>query len=125
MEKLNFFKGNNTFFWREIKNTEELEEVLNKKIDRPILLFKHSTRCGISLTALKGFEREWSQEKVESECYYLDLLKYRGLSDQISLFTGVKHESPQLIIFHKGQVVYNASHSSIGVKEIKKKLDIK
>ena len=125
MEKLQFFKGNNTFFWQEITTLVELEEVLNKKSDQPILLFKHSTRCGISLTALKAFERDWSQEKVQSECYYIDLLKYRVLSDQITLFTGVKHESPQLIVFHKGQVVYSASHSSIEAKEIKEKLDIK
>ena len=125
MEELQFFKGNKIFFWQGITTSEELEEVLNKNSDKPILLFKHSTRCGISLTALKAFEREWSQEKVQSECYYIDLLKYRVLSDQITLFSGVKHESPQLIMFHKGQVVYNASHSNIEVKEIKEKLDIK
>ncbi|MBB78716.1 MAG: bacillithiol system redox-active protein YtxJ [Crocinitomicaceae bacterium] len=125
MKKLKFFKGNDTFFWKEITKPEELEEVLNKKIDQPILLFKHSTRCGVSLTALKGFEREWSQEKIKGECYYLDLLRYRELSDQTACFTGIKHESPQLIVFHKGKVVYSDSHSSIKVEELKKKIDTK
>lgn len=125
MKKLKFFKGNDTFFWKEITKPEELEEVLNKKIDQPILLFKHSIRCGVSLTALKGFEREWSQEKIKGECYYLDLLRYRELSDQTAYFTGIKHESPQLIVFHKGKVVYSASHSSIKVEELKKKIDTK
>ena len=44
MEELQFFKGNKNFFWQGITTSEELEEVLNKNSDKPILLFKHSTR---------------------------------------------------------------------------------
>ena len=38
MEKLKFFKGNNTFFWQEITNSKELEGVFNKKVDQPIVV---------------------------------------------------------------------------------------
>jgi bacillithiol system protein YtxJ len=45
--------------------------------------------------------------------YYLDLLNYRDISNEIGVMFQVMHQSPQLIIVKNGVAVYNASHSDI------------
>jgi bacillithiol system protein YtxJ len=44
---------------------------------------------------------------------YLDLIRYRDLSNAIAERTGISHASPQTILLWKGEVVWDASHWSI------------
>jgi bacillithiol system protein YtxJ len=100
--------------WKRITSLDELEQAFKESDEKPILLFKHSTRCSISSTALARFERKWqviTEEKVTP--YFLDLVQFRHVSDAIAIQTGVQHESPQVILVHKGKVLYQASHNGI------------
>jgi len=79
----------------------------------PVVVFKHSTRCGISAMVKRQFEREWNYKEDEIRPFLLDLLQHRALSNHIALETGVYHESPQLLLLRNGKVIHNASHNSI------------
>ena len=82
--------------WIELTSEEQLLELWNTSLVKPQLSFKHSTRCIISSTALRNVEADWEEtEKVD--IYLLDLIQFRGISNQIAQLTGVDHESPQLI----------------------------
>ena len=103
--------------WIRITSTEQLNTILRNVGEKPILLFKHSTRCSISSMALTGFERNWSGE-VECELYFIDLLKHRDVSQETAVLTGVVHQSPQCIVIKGSEIVYEATHSGIDARRI-------
>lgn len=108
--------------WIPVDSIEQLNEIAQTTFEKPVLLFKHSTRCGISAMVLKSFEREWSSENELCELYLLDLLKHRDVSDEIASLTGVYHQSPQVIVLKGSEVIYDASHSAIDARSIEKLL---
>lgn len=102
--------------WRELNSEEQFIELLNGK--GAFAVFKHSTRCSISSMAKARLEREWKFSQEELPIFYLDLIRYRSVSNLIAVKSHVEHESPQLIVFVQGRPVYDASHHAIQVTEI-------
>ncbi len=103
--------------WKPLINEDTVDVIISESNIRPQLIFKHSTRCGVSAMAKKRLEMEWDLNQVDA--WYLDLLNYRSLSNLIESRFNIRHESPQAILFIKGRVAYHASHSAISVDEIK------
>jgi bacillithiol system protein YtxJ len=54
--------------------------------------------------------------------YYLDLLEFRPISNEIAARFGVVHQSPQLILIKDGNAIYSATHSDIQVEDLAGKL---
>lgn len=50
--------------------------------------------------------------------YFLDLLAYRSISNEIESRFDVVHQSPQLIVLENGKAIYNASHQNIDLDKI-------
>ena len=63
-------------------------------------------------------ERQWKSQLDEFPIYYLDLIKFRSISNQLADKFGVIHESPQLLIIQNGECIFNCSHSDISVSAI-------
>ena len=104
--------------WLALTDVLELNLIVEKSSEIPILIFKHSTRCGISRMVLRQFENEFNfHDKIKS--YYLDLLQHRDISNEIASRFDIKHQSPQVIVLKKGKVVYDASHESIDASKLK------
>lgn len=99
--------------WERLTSVNQLKEVINGSVEKPVLLFKHSTSCSISNMALNSFIRKWVGTQEEIDIYYLDLLGYRDVSNAIAKETGVIHQSPQVIVLKNKVVVYTATHSGI------------
>lgn len=105
--------------WNALTSLSTLEELWETSVDTPVLLFKHSTRCSISTTALDRMLRQWKTEDSQKVLpYYLDLLNYRPISAAIAERTGVEHQSPQLLLLKNKQVVWTASHWDIDYSEL-------
>ena len=51
--------------------------------------------------------------------YYLDLIRYRSISNRISELFDVHHESPQILLIKNGECTYDESHLSISIDEVK------
>lgn len=102
-------------FWKNITSEEELEAAVAESFNRPVIIFKHSTRCHISKMVLKSFEQEVAQADRDVAYYFLDLISFRGLSNKIAGDFGVTHQSPQMIVLRDGIAVRNASHQSISL----------
>jgi bacillithiol system protein YtxJ len=103
--------------WRELTDLGQLNEIINESAEKPVVIFKHSTRCSISRMALGQFEQEFDlEDKVIP--YYLDLLAHRDISNEIANRFGVYHQSPQLIVIQEGKAVYDRSHESIDAKKL-------
>lgn len=99
--------------WQELTTFNQLEEIKELSETKPQLIFKHSTRCGISSMVLRQFEDDYPHLTHKLDLYYLDLLSYRAISDEIATCFGVYHESPQLLIVKNGKVIKHASHGAI------------
>lgn len=108
--------------WVALTDKAQLEEIIKISIAKPVLIFKHSTRCGISRMALKSFERAFDIPETEMDMYFLDLLSYRALSQDISIKFNVVHQSPQVLVIKNGKIIYDDSHYSIAIEAIKKVL---
>lgn len=105
--------------WTKLKDVTVLDQIKEESKESPILILKHSTRCPTSSMALNRLERNWDSSKVnELKHYYLDLISYRDISNQIAADFNIMHQSPQVLIISDGKCVYNASHMGISFAEI-------
>jgi len=86
---------------------------------KPVVLFKHSTRCSISRFALKRFDNDYNFTEDKMDWYLLDLLNYREISNEISKRYNVLHQSPQIIVIKEGKAVFSATHDAINVEDLK------
>ena len=107
----------NKINWNELTDLGQLNEIIAISNEKPVAIFKHSTRCSVSRMALKQFENEFnSSDKVTP--YFLDLIANRDISNEIANRFGVTHQSPQLILIKGGKAIYNVSHSDIDAEEL-------
>jgi bacillithiol system protein YtxJ len=114
-------KSNSKMDWEPLNDIAQLDEIVALSNEKPVAVFKHSTRCSISRMALKQFENEFDfPEKVTP--YFLDLIAFREISNDIASRFGVQHQSPQLILIKNGKAVYNVSHSDIDAGALQSKL---
>lgn len=105
--------------WNELTSIEQFDLIEVQSETQPVLIFKHSTRCSISRFALKQFEFEFDMQEVILP-YYLDLLNFREVSNEIANRYNVQHQSPQILVLKNKEVVYHVSHEGIAVSELKK-----
>jgi bacillithiol system protein YtxJ len=107
--------------WIPLTDLGQLNEIITLSNEKPAVIFKHSTRCIVSRTALKQFENEYDLDN-QVDAYFLDLLEHRDISNEIASRFGVYHQSPQLLLIKNGKSVYDVSHSDIDAGELKGKL---
>lgn len=103
--------------WNTLTSSEQLAHLKEESTRQPVLVFKHSTRCSISAAALARLERSWKDDNGIKP-YYLDLLSYRSLSNDIATLFGVEHQSPQALLIRNGNCIYTESHMGIDVSEM-------
>ena len=98
-----------------MESPEQLNQI--KQQQGYALIFKHSTRCSISMMAKRRFELDWDSFPPNMPLYFLDLIRYRDLSNQIAQIFQVHHESPQLLLIKDGECILDQSHGAISVEE--------
>lgn len=84
--------------WTELKSPDQLDVIREESNSKPVLIFKHSSRCSISRLALDRLERKWGQEAQGIKPYFLDLISYRDISNHVAHQFDVEHESPQVLL---------------------------
>ena len=99
--------------WIPLNTVSQLDDIEAKSSTKTQIIFKHSTRCGISRMVMNQFVDAYSLTEKDLNLYYLDLLEYRDVSNEIVHRFQVMHESPQLLIIKNGVVVKHDSHGSI------------
>lgn len=99
--------------WIFLTDIGQLEEIKKDSFSKPQIIFKHSTRCGISSMVMNKFVKSYEIDNELVNLHYLDLLSYRDVSDEIGYTFGVMHQSPQLLIVKNGEVIKHSSHYDI------------
>ena len=105
--------------WKRLEHLSQIEDLKKESLQRPVLIFKHSTRCSISFMVWNRLKSNWKPQDTEKiSPYYLDLISYRDISNAIEKEFDVYHESPQVIILKDGAATYDNSHSAINYQDI-------
>ena len=102
--------------WIELTELNSLEDIKTKSFQRVQVIFKHSTSCSISSVAKNRLEKGIYPSDIDF--YYLDLIKYRSISNAVADLFQVHHESPQVIVVRNGECIYDESHYGINIDEI-------
>ncbi|MFT5752912.1 MAG: bacillithiol system protein YtxJ [Flavobacterium sp.] len=102
-----------------LDNVKLLDEVDVISQTKPVVLFKHSTRCSISRFALKRFDAEFNYTDDQIDWYLLDLLNHRDISNEMAHRYNVQHQSPQIIVIRNGKAVFTATHDGIDAYDLK------
>ncbi len=102
--------------WIPLQNEEQLAAI--KAQEGYSIIFKHSTRCSISMMAKRRFEQDWDEIPAGTPLYFLDLISFRSISGQVAELFQVHHESPQLLLIKSGECVFDASHGDISTGEV-------
>ena len=92
-----------------IRTAAHLSEAVRAK---RFLLIKHSFRCPISARAFDEYQA-FIDTHPRTSHGWIDVVAQRPLSLDVAKDTGIRHESPQAIVFEHGKVIWNASHGSI------------
>ncbi len=99
--------------WIQLEDISGIDRIKDASNSKPQVIFKHSTRCGISAGAKRRMDLGLDALTEKLDVHFLDLLRHRDVSNQIEDTFGVMHQSPQVLLIHQGQSVYDASHGSI------------
>ena len=102
--------------WIILTDEHQLSSLKELSNQKPQLIFKHSTRCAASSMAKARLERSAQPDSIDF--YFLDLVRYRQLSNTIAETFAVSHESPQVLLIKNGECIYEESHSAIRMEEI-------
>ena len=90
----------------------DLDRLFIETAEQPVGLFKHDFACHISASAYRELAA------VPGEVLLIDVGRQQGLAHEVASRTGIKHESPQVIVLRNGRVVYAASHRGIIGEEV-------
>jgi bacillithiol system protein YtxJ len=106
--------------WISLNDAKQLSDIIAESKTNPVLIYKHSTRCNISRAAFDRLERHWDASAVGTvKRYFLDLITFRAISNQIAEMFGVEHHSPQILVISGGKSVLDLSHYDIDFDRIK------
>jgi len=96
----------------KVESIERLDELFRASFERPVVLFKHSNRCGISSHVLE------ETSSIDGEINIVVIQDHRPISNAIAERTGHRHQSPQAFVIRNGETVYHATHYGISTARI-------
>ena len=104
----------NNFF--RLSNKDGLDKLVTASSERPVIVFKHSNACPISSRAYREMEKLDQVNLIEVQTA-------RDVSNEIATLTGVRHETPQVIVLKDGKAVWDASHYDVSAGAVAEALE--
>ena len=104
------------------RSEEDYRRILETSVRRPVFLLKHSITCGVSAMAREAFQ-DFEEAADRYECWELTVQASRHVSNLIAEETGVRHESPQVLLFSDRAVGWHVSHGQIRLETLREALE--
>ncbi len=103
--------------YSRLSSVSEIDELMAKSHDQPVVFFKHSLTCPISTAGFQEYQNFLAAQPADDATIYtlIEIQNARDVSGELARRTGVKHESPQALVVNHGEVTWHASHWSIRV----------
>ena len=102
-----------------LSSLDEVDPVLAGSSSRPILIFKHSSRCGVSTQAYEEIEALLAGPPLPADVYLVDVQAGRSVSNAIAARLRTRHESPQVLLVDHGHVRWSASHFRVTARALR------
>jgi bacillithiol system protein YtxJ len=102
---------------QDCRTAADFLTLLEASHEKPVFLFKHSTRCPISASRWRVLQ-EFAEQESRAGFWKLLVVEDRPVSMHVADQTGVRHQSPQAILLHRGMPVWNESHYRITTKDM-------
>lgn len=109
--------------WKTLETVEQLQNIIDRSGEKPILIFKHSVHCSTSTLIKMDLTTNWDIDPDTVEFYQLDIINHNDVSQAIETKLGVQHESPQIIMLKNKKATYRKSHLDISYDLIKKAIE--
>jgi bacillithiol system protein YtxJ len=104
----------------EVDQNTDLKGLMRKDL---LVVFKHSMSCPVSWAAHSQITR-FRAKHPEVPIHILNVIKNRPVSLELAELSGVRHESPQIIVFRHGAVAAATSHGDITEGRLEELLDL-
>ncbi|PKD44221.1 bacillithiol system redox-active protein YtxJ [Rhodohalobacter barkolensis] len=105
--------------WLQPEAEEDLDKMVAANSGKHVI-YKHSYSCAVCLFSKLKVEEIMDKYDDRASFHFVDVLKNRALSRKIADMTGLRHESPQIIVLNDGKVFWHESHSGISKEELEK-----
>jgi bacillithiol system protein YtxJ len=113
---------------RPLEHVDELHRLIAESESQPVLLFKHSHACGVSMEALdeivahlngRGPRGSVPPAGASPAQYAMVTVQtHRAVSNAVAQKLGVRHETPQALLIRDGRVVWSASHFRVTAEAV-------
>jgi bacillithiol system protein YtxJ len=105
---------------QKIETLEELEDLLAASQSGPVWILKHSLICPLSRMAWDAFGAFASAEgdNQDARFAFIPIQRARPVSAALAERTGVRHESPQVLLLFRGETLWHGSHLDIDEKQL-------
>ncbi|CAA9534562.1 MAG: hypothetical protein AVDCRST_MAG73-1256 [uncultured Thermomicrobiales bacterium] len=95
-----------------VADGDALDALWERSGAEPVVLFKHDPFCSISLVAYQEVAN------LGRDVAVVDVARAKALAKDVAKRTGVRHESPQVIVLRDGAAAWDASHWDITANAI-------
>ncbi len=96
----------------ELFDVKVLKEIIKSSNEKPVYFFKHSVVCPISTDAFRELQ------EIDAEFNVIIVQEAESVSAEMTRFTGLIHESPQLVVIRDEEVVYHAAQTFITAEDL-------
>jgi len=99
--------------FKEITSSLQLKQIIDESDQRQVIIFKHSTTCPTSHRAWVEVQNFIKVSLDDVLVGMIKVLESRPISNQVTEELGIKHQSPQVLLVSKRQVLWHASHQEV------------
>lgn len=92
--------------------TEDAADALEASREHPVVIYKHSPWCDLSARAMSEMDA-FRERNPGTDVRIVDVIAARPASQWIEVRTGIRHESPQVLVATGGVVRWSASHRNV------------
>lgn len=104
--------------WQEVVTEEDITSIFESSKQKPQIVLKHSSSCGISFFAMKSLNIPEIIDNDNIDLHLIDVIRHRTISHSFAEKVSVRHESPQVFVIKNGEIKWHGSHNSVNSKNV-------
>lgn len=102
--------------WIHLTSEDQIQNMIVRSQEKPQVIFKYSSRCYLSEIVFRRLQKDCCPKHIDF--YFLDLIVHPHISQKVTEYFKVDHQSPQVLLIRDGECIFEESHSNITLEEI-------